>query len=227
MADGTGPRRRPGGRSARARAAVLEATLAELLEVGYGGLRLEAVAARAGVHRTTVYRRWRDRRTLIAEALLAQRGPEVPVPDTGSVRGDLRALARAVAGSITTPLGAALARTLAADAGSPEMATAAGAFWDERLRLAGAIVARAVERGELSPDTDADLLLEALVGPLYLRLLGNARPLTDGFVDALVDLLLAGASSPQRQARVRNSWSSTVPLSSTETTIGAVGTSTP
>jgi AcrR family transcriptional regulator len=191
-----GPRRRLGGRSARARAALLDATVAELLEVGYGRLRLESVAARAGVHKTTVYRRWPDRFALIAEALLDQRSADVPIPDTGSVRDELRLLAQAVATSITAPVGETLTRTLIAEAGHlPEAAAAMRRFWATRSRLAGELVTRAVERGQLPADTDAEQLIEALVGPLYLRLLVTGDPITDAYVDRLVDLLLAGVQA--------------------------------
>jgi AcrR family transcriptional regulator len=192
MSTDQAPRRRTGGRSARARAAVLQATVAELLEVGYARLRLESVAERAGVHRTTVYRRWPDRQDLVLEALLDQRDADVPVPDTGSLREDLRRLAHSIVRTLTSPVGAALARTMAAQSGP---APAIARFWAERLQLAGVIVARAVERGELPPGTDPQLLIEAMVGPLYLRLLYTARPLTPAYADQLVDLLLEGVAS--------------------------------
>src|SRR5512132_695784 len=81
--------RRPGGRSARVRAAVLRATIAELLRTGYAGLSVEAVADRAGVHKTTVYRRWGTLQQLVTDALLAHVSAKVPQPDTGTLRSDL------------------------------------------------------------------------------------------------------------------------------------------
>ena len=88
-----GPRRRPGGRSARVRAAVLRATLDELAAVGYGNLSFESVAHRAGVHKTTLYRHWPGREALVREALLARSEVTVPIPDTGSLGADLIAFA--------------------------------------------------------------------------------------------------------------------------------------
>jgi AcrR family transcriptional regulator len=190
-------RRRLGGRSARVRAAVLAAALDELLEVGYGRLSFESVAARAGVHKTTVYRRWPSREALVTAALLEQRGRDVPIPDAGSIRADLRALATAVAASVTSQTGHAIARALVSEAGDiPEITTAIRDFWSARFGAARTVVARAVGRGELPPGVDADLLIEALVGPLYLRLLVTREPLEDEFIDRLVDLLLAGAAPP-------------------------------
>ena len=86
--------RRPGGRTARVRAAVIAATLAELAERGYSGVSLDGVAARAEVHKTTIYRRWRAKETLVLDAMLEQAGQTVAIPDTGSLRGDLLELAR-------------------------------------------------------------------------------------------------------------------------------------
>src|SRR4051794_12952320 len=98
-------RRRPGGRSARVQEAVLAAVLHELVESGYGSLSFDRVAERAGVHRATLYRRWTGKEALVAEALLAQAARDVPMPDTGTLLGDLRALVHAIVANITAPLG--------------------------------------------------------------------------------------------------------------------------
>lgn len=181
------------------RAAVLAAALDELLDVGYGRLSFDSVAVRAGVHKTTVYRRWPSREALVTDALLEQRARDVPIPDTGSVRADLRSLAASIAASITSPTGQAVARTLVSDAGDiPEITTAVRAFWAARFAAARVIVARAVERGELVSGVDADLLIEALAGPLYLRLLVTRAPVEEQFIDRLLDLLLAGPQVPER-----------------------------
>ena len=105
------PRRRPGGRSARVRAAALEATLAELAESGYPELTLARVASRAGVNKTTLYRRWGTREALVLDAMLELAGEGVKIPDTGSLHGDLLAIAR---GSAATT-----ARTTAWPCGLP------------------------------------------------------------------------------------------------------------
>src|SRR5579862_7114745 len=87
-----GTRRRPGGRTARATQAILAAVIDELAETGYAALSLDRVAARAGVHRATVYRRWASKEALTADAVLASAAQDVPPPDTGTLRGDLREL---------------------------------------------------------------------------------------------------------------------------------------
>jgi AcrR family transcriptional regulator len=199
MAGTTAPAaaRRHGGRSARVRDRVLAAALDELLEVGYGRLSFESVANRAGVHKTTVYRRWPSREALVTAALLAQRARDVPIPDTGSIRSDLRILAQAIAASITSPTGQAVVRSLVSEAGDiAEVTTAVRDFWTARFAVARVVVSRAVDRGELAPGIDPDFLIEALVGPLYLRLLVTRGPLDDAFIGKLVDLLLSGAANP-------------------------------
>ena len=140
----------PAGRSARVRAAAIAATLAELAEGGYSALSLESVARRAGVHKTTLYRRWGTREELVLEAMLERAGEHIPVPDTGSLREDLLELARTAAANAASPEVAAMARAVAAE--SPRdsrLAAANRRFWAERLALDGVIVERAIERGEV------------------------------------------------------------------------------
>jgi AcrR family transcriptional regulator len=189
-------KRRPGGRSARVRAAVLAATVEELATLGYAKLSLEAVAGRAGVNKTTVYRRWGTREALILDAMLERARERVPVRDTGSLRGDLIALARAVVADMRSPVAQALIRTVAGlGASDPAIAEMARSFWEERLRLDGAIVERAIERGEVPEGTDPGGVVEALLGPLYMRLLVTGRPLDAEVVDPVVDLVIGGIAA--------------------------------
>ena len=188
---GASPRRRPGGRSARVRAAVLRATLDELTAVGYGDLSFESVAHRAGVHKTTLYRHWPDREALVRDALLARSEVTVPIPDTGSLRNDLIAFARAIVANITAPEYEAVVRAVASDARvEGALGQASRDFWRERFPLARLIVLRGIERGEISSDVDANLLLESILGPIYLRLLITRGPLDDAFIEALVSQLV-------------------------------------
>ncbi|MGZ6968634.1 MAG: TetR/AcrR family transcriptional regulator [Acidimicrobiia bacterium] len=179
------------------RSDVLRASAELLAENGYDGLSIEAVAARAGVHKTTVYRRWPTKAELVADTLSARSEDRVPVPDTGTFAGDLRALARAVAANIGSDSGSAMTRTLiAASVTSADVADTGAAFWADRLRLTGAIVDRAISRGEVPEHTDANLVIETLVGPLYVRLLLTGEPVDAGFADRVAALVAAGASVP-------------------------------
>ncbi|MGW6982237.1 TetR/AcrR family transcriptional regulator [Streptomyces sp. NPDC054932] len=164
-------RRRTGGRSARVRTQVLESAGALLLEAGYDGLTVDAVAERAGVHRTTVYRRWGDVGRLLADVLDAASDDMWSPPDTGSLEDDLTALNQevyaALAGggpNLTTAL-------IAAGFRSAEAAAALSRFWEDRYARCTAVVTRAAERGELPGPADSRALLVAATAPLYHELL--------------------------------------------------------
>jgi AcrR family transcriptional regulator len=184
------PRRRPGGRSARVRSAALEATMAELAESGYAELTLANVASRAGVNKTTLYRRWGTREALVLDAMLELAGEGVRIPETGSLHGDLLAIARGSAATAATPQGQAVIRAVvAAGAHDAVLAAASHRFWTERLALDGTVVERAVARGELPPDTDPRTVIEAVLGPIYFRLLVIGEKPDPAFVERLVGLI--------------------------------------
>jgi AcrR family transcriptional regulator len=163
------PPRRPGGRSARVRAQVLDAVRAQLVEHGYDELTVDAVAARAGVHRTTVYRRWRDVGGLLADVLDAAGDDGWRPRDTGDLAGDLTALNQEVHEALAArpPVTAAL---IAASFRSAEAADALRRFWEDRYARCEVVVERAVRRGEIPAGTDARALLVAATAPLYHQL---------------------------------------------------------
>ncbi|MGA4993130.1 TetR/AcrR family transcriptional regulator [Nonomuraea bangladeshensis] len=163
-------RRRPGGRTSRTRARVLDAVRAELGERGYDALTLDAVAARAGVHRATVYRRWRDVGGLLADLLAATGDDDWQPRDTGSLLGDLTALNEENQEALTARPSIAAA-LLAASFRSEEAERGLLRLWADRYTRCEVIVARAVARGELPPDTDARRLLVAATAPLYHQLM--------------------------------------------------------
>jgi len=186
---------RPGGRAARVRIAVLGAAAELLTEVGYDKMSVEEVAARAGVHKTTVYRRWPTKAALTADAISLHSAAAVPIPDTGTVVGDLQILAREVVANIGTAGGSRRSRSIvAAAATSDELATAMHGFWTERLTLSAQIVERAIERGELPASTDANLIIETVIGPLWVRLLLTGEPINNDLANRIVELVTAGAA---------------------------------
>lgn len=191
-----GPGRRARGPSKRVRAAAIAATLAELADGGYSALSLERVARRAGVNKTTLYRRWGTREELVLEAMLERAGEHISVPDTGSLREDLLELARTAAANAATPEVAAMARAVAAE--SPRdsrLAEANGRFWAERLALDRVIVERAIERGEVRPGLDPSRVIEAVLGPIHLRLLLTGETVDGGFLEEIVDVVVEGIAS--------------------------------
>nr|WP_249374679.1 TetR/AcrR family transcriptional regulator [Streptomyces sp. I05A-00742] len=185
---------RPGGRTARTRAAVRDAVLAGLVDHGYPGLTVEYVAEHSGVHKTTLYRRWGGVEGLVADALdLAGEDTWTP-PDTGSLHGDLKALAHEVLDTFGDPSAAAApAAFIAAAFQSDRAARALRAFYDERFRRCAPLVARAVERGEVPEDTDPGTLARAVSAPLFFRLFITREPLDRAVADQAAALALAAA----------------------------------
>ena len=203
-----GSPKRPGGRSARVKAAVLQAALEELADRGYAALGFEGIARRSGVNRTTLYRRWGTLENLLLDAVLERGLERVPIPDTGSLGSDLLAYGKAIAADVQAPEIQAIVRAVvfAGDGESP-LAEVRQRFWRARLELAGEIVKRAVGRGEIPPDTDPVVVVEALIAPIYFRLLMTGETLDRRFVEDVAELVAAGArrtpsaSRPARAAR--------------------------
>lgn len=183
------------GRGPKMRAAVLAATTAELAESGFASLTIENVARRAGVHKTTIYRRWQERERLIVDALTERVAVEVPIPDTGSIETDVRELARGLVRWLGTPVGQAVTATMLSEEASriPEIAAAKHDFYADRFQRASPVVLRAIERGELPPGTDPASVVKAFAAPIYFRLLVSAESLDDSVADQAAQVALAAA----------------------------------
>lgn len=175
-------RRRPGGRSARVRSAVMQATVHQLLSAGYEGLSVREIAAAAGVAPTTIYRRWGSRPELVLAALKDLSAETVEVPDTGELERDLRMLIGSIAGALSHPALRPLLRSLVAlpDDVAGEYRRS---FWEDRQARTRVVVERAVARGELPVGTDPAHILEALIAPVWFRLLISGVPLDDDCLD--------------------------------------------
>jgi AcrR family transcriptional regulator len=185
----TDVRRRPGGRSARIRAAVLQATAEVLAKRGYGRLSVDEVADRAGVHKTTIYRRWATKPDLVLDALLSRSDTVIELPDTGDLESDLLVFLRSVAANLASPLGGGLVvATVRTSAEAPEPASLRHRFWDERFERARARLERAKENGELPPDIDTALVVETLVSPIFFRTFVRGETVDDEFLRSLVRL---------------------------------------
>ncbi|MEO3784116.1 TetR/AcrR family transcriptional regulator [Actinocorallia sp. B10E7] len=148
---------------------VLDAVRAELGEHGYDGLTMDAVAARAGVHRATVYRRWGDVGGLLADVFDAASGDDWEPTDTGSLEDDLAALNDEIQAAMTAQP-SIMAALIAASFRSEKAAHAQQRLWEDRYTRCEIVVSRAVRRGELPPRTDARRLLIAATAPLYHHL---------------------------------------------------------
>lgn len=194
---GSEVKRRTGGRSAAVRRAVLAATLELATEGGPDRISVGEVARRAGVHETSVYRRWGTRERLLLDAFLSYSDELIPVPDTGRLRDDLAAFVRAVAAHLSSPLGGALARAMVVAEDDPASARHRDQFFDARLGAARVMFERAAARGEWPHDVTSSgaLVLEALMAPVHFRVLLMRRPVDEHFVRRIVDLVIDGAAS--------------------------------
>ncbi|MET8778395.1 TetR/AcrR family transcriptional regulator [Nocardia sp. NPDC050713] len=186
--------KRPGGRSARVRDAVRAATLAELAEHGYQGLSVDAVAQRSGVHKTTVYRRWRSPEGLIADALDLAAAEPWPIPDTGTLAEDLRALTELVRTGFADPeAGPVASAFIAAAMQNSAAATALHDFYQARHRQSAELVRRAVDRGDLPSTVDAEQIVRFAVAPIFYRLFISREPVTAEDARVAADAALAAA----------------------------------
>lgn len=184
--------RRPGRpRSTEADAAILDAATDAFIELGWDGLTIEGVAARAGVGKTTIYRRYSCRLDLLLAAVRRVSQGKDQAPDTGSLRGDLVALVESFVRMLTgSRSGRAVPVMVAAIARNPELAVAYTAFIAERRAVSAVPIERAIGRGELPIDVDIALLLDLLVAPVFYRAFVSREPADDAFVTNLVDTVL-------------------------------------
>lgn len=187
---------RPGGRTARTATAVFAATVDELSSRDYADISIESIADRAGVHKTTVYRRWHTKAELIAQVLIGAAGSRIQVADTGSVASDTHALAKAVGGVLGVPQGAAITRALIVGAmSSAEIGELMRRFWAVRLDAIRVIVDRAVDRGQLPPGTDPAAFMHALAAPMFYQLLVTREPVTEQDAELSAAAALAAAAA--------------------------------
>lgn len=184
--------KRPGGRTARNTQAVREATVALLVERGLEGFSVAEIAARARVNQSTIHRRWGSRQNVLLDALLGAVDAAVPIPDTGTVAGDMTSLLEQLVGFYGTPLGAIIGRLSLAPLDDPTAESVRLRMWHERIASVTPIFTRAVERHELPPTVDAAGATELLLAPLHLRLLTLARPPKDCNITEIVDHVRAG-----------------------------------
>lgn len=181
--------RRPGGRGARVATAVHQAVTDLIRERGYGKFSVGDVAERAGVADSSIYRRWGSLETLLTDVALTRLNERSPMPDTGSLAGDLHAYAANVAREITGPDGLALLQlAVTLSSHGQQGLQASDDLRAERTRQLQSMLDRATERGEQAPDAFG--VLDHVLAPMYVRVLFGMGPLTPEYVDGLVDRLL-------------------------------------
>ncbi len=194
--------RRPGGRNAEVREAVRRATLDLLSNEGFGAVTLPAVARRAGVHKTTVYRRWASPAELLDDALAELEEMALPDIDTGSFESDVEAFVASRLRLIREPHATAILRAVVG-AGEPHPALYAWVetFWKPRQREWRSPIERAIERGELAASAREVPLVEMVAGPLLLAQLATRRRVTRREVETISSILVAGVRDRHGIAR--------------------------
>ena len=187
--------KRPPGRprSEQSRQAILRSTLKLLRQQGgFPDLSIEAIAADANVSKATVYRWWPTKAALVADAFSASAEQELQFPDTGSLRNDMARQMRRVIRLFRSPRGKVVAALLAGGQSDPELIEAFRErfLWPKR-RQAYKTLQRGIDRGELPADTNLDLLLDSLYGPIYMRFLIRHAELTEPFADQICGVVLS------------------------------------
>ena len=196
----------PASRSARTEKAILDAARELLAENGVRALTVEGVAARSGVAKTTIYRRWRGKDELALAVLIDMVEKVVATPDLGDTRAELISFVDAAVKILGSTLMGRVMQGLISDlAANPELARA----FQERvvaMRVAEVrrLIERGIERGELQPDADVELAHELLFGPVYYRLLLSGAPLEQGLAERIVDAVLPAFSRERIAPRRRN-----------------------
>jgi AcrR family transcriptional regulator len=184
-------------RSEEARRKALAAATDLLVERGVANLTIEEVAHRSGVAKTTIYRHWPERASLIIDTVRST-FEHVGTPDTGSLRGDLEAFfGGMVRADLTGTVGQLMPCLIDAAGRDPEIELLLDRIAIERQQPVLAIVARAQERGELPLDLDPRVVVGTIVGPIVFRKLVWRQPLDAAYVGGCLDVAIAGLAATQ------------------------------
>ena len=187
-------RGRPRSEAAESHAAILDAVHELLQETSVRDLTMEAIARRAKVGKPTLYKWWPSKAALVFAMFHDRLAGSPPVPQDGKVEDVIRAKIRHLVRAFNGLFGKVMAELIAEGQGDPDLLRELyERHMSERRSATIADVERAVASREFAPGTDAALLVDAIVGPIYFRLLMRNAPLTEAFADDLITQVLAGA----------------------------------
>jgi AcrR family transcriptional regulator len=179
---------------------ILDAALDMLAEQGYSGFRLDVLAARAGVAKTTILRRWPSKPAVAAAAVERLALQTIDIPESGTLRGDLHALLTSAVTVFTDGRGGFVPRLIRESGNHPEIVDLLDTVIHTRQLAYRRVVNRAIARQELDPDIDQDLLIDLLIGPIWTRLLITRDPITKTLIDEIVDALTRAFPPPRSPA---------------------------
>jgi AcrR family transcriptional regulator len=184
-------------RSEASRSAILEATVALLEEATVQKLSIEAIAKKAGVGKTTIYRWWPSKAAVVIDAFIEHHLVNTPIPEDLPVREALVVHLRSLIRQYAGPEGRLVAQLIAeSQYDESTLADFRERFWDGRRAAIDALLERGVESGEVRADVDVDLLVEMVYSPVYLRLLFGHRPLDEAYAEQAVAVAFAGMGAP-------------------------------
>jgi AcrR family transcriptional regulator len=198
------------GRAAKVVAAVLQATGEELNRVGYANLRVDEVAERAGVNKTTIYRRWPTKAALVSDTLDSHFQTERPLPETGNLRGDILDYLTNMVTLAKTSMWRGILSTLSGRT-DPEVETVARKLYLRERSFRTRLVQRGIDRGELPRAVDAQLIGDIFSAPILRRLLTFGEDVERAYIESVVDIALSGAAV----AAVRQGATASAPASGT------------
>jgi TetR/AcrR family transcriptional regulator, regulator of autoinduction and epiphytic fitness len=182
--------RAPDPRIERSRELILRAALAELGEAGYGTFAIESVAARAGVAKSTIYRHWPDKLTLIADAFEAAHAHSVPPIENLTAREGMLLLLRHVAEVVDSPSSASIPALIDGAERDPRLREFRHRYSALRRQSLTSLIVQGVADGEFAPGIDPELAVQALLGPIFYQRLMTSEPFDPGRVGELVDTVL-------------------------------------
>jgi len=191
----------PTRRSERAHAAILDATRELMVEVGYDGMSIEGIAARAGAGKQTIYRWWPSKAALVLDMWTPNVEEQLGFPDTGDLARDLISQITAVIGLVEDPVFSSSFRALVAESQHDETLSAQmrQRIFDPRIAACKARLRKAQEIGQLAADVDLDIAVDLFYGGFYHRYLLRIAPLTRALAAQIVQAALAGVGgSPSR-----------------------------
>jgi AcrR family transcriptional regulator len=183
-------------RSERLRQLILETAIGLVFDVGFRAVSIESIAAKAGVAKTTIYRRWPNKAAVVMDAFMLRVGSGTLFPPTEKVTDSIQLQMRAMAKAFRSRDGALVKALLAEAQFDAELATAFRERWTlPRRQMARAVFQEAVRRKELRPDIDVEATIDLLYAPLYYRLQMGTGPLSDAYVDGLFQHAMKGLQS--------------------------------
>jgi AcrR family transcriptional regulator len=164
------------------RRAVFDAALAAVAADGYHDLSIEAIAATAGVNKTTIYRNWPSKAALLRAAAEDRSQALITNRTTGDAERDLIAFLSSVAQNVTSPIGQALVISTLNDSNNPSVKQERASFWEHRFQSAADLVRSAASDRTASTELDVDTVIEHLIAPVYLRAFVTGAPIDEEFI---------------------------------------------